>query len=147
MLTSLWVDRALSWLIFFKNVCASLIRPIPLPTKLVRKITYSFLSKVKAEIECILRENGDFPCYGRAPSFIVVVPKPNGSKRLCINLTHINKSIQRVIHPIASVDDSLVKLVNCRTFSNLDTRREFWQKLFAKESRYNTIHFSQTILD
>lgn len=115
--------------------------------KLVRKITYSFLSKVKAEIECILRENGDFPCYGRAPSFIVVVPKPNGSKRLCINLTHINKSIQRVIHPIASVDDSLVKLVNCRTFSNLDTRREFWQKLFAKESRYNTIHFSQTILD
>lgn len=73
--------------------------------------------------------------------------KTNGSKRICITFTHIHKSIQRVIHPIASFDDSLVKLVNCRTFSNLDTRRKFWQIHFAKESRYNIVHFSQTILD
>ena len=42
-------------------------------------------------------------------SGIVVMPKPNGSVRICVDLTHLNKAVQREVHPMFSVDESLAK--------------------------------------
>ena len=40
---------------------------------------------------------------------IVVVPKPNGSLRLCVDLTKLNASVRRERHVLPAVDQTLHK--------------------------------------
>jgi hypothetical protein len=61
-------------------------------------------------------------CAGMVP-----VLKPNGSVRICVDLTELNKAVQREIHPMSSVDESLAKLGKSRVYSKLDANSGFWQ--------------------
>ena len=54
---------------------------------------------------------------------MVPVQNANGAVRTCVDLAHLNKSVQREIHPISSVDESLATLGNSKVFSN----SWFWQ--------------------
>ena len=58
---------------------------------------------------------------------IVPIRKPNGSVRICIGLTHLNKDVQREIHPIPSLDENLAKLGDGKIVSKLDNNSGFWQ--------------------
>ena len=40
----------------------------------------------------------------------VVVPKPSGACRICVDLKLVNVSVMREVHPIPNVDESLAKL-------------------------------------
>ena len=71
-------------------------------------------------------------------SGIVVVPKPNGSVRICVDLTHLNKAVQREVHPMFSVDESLAKLGQSKNFSKFDAKSGFWQIPLCPESRLLT---------
>ena len=71
-------------------------------------------------------------------SGIVPVLKPNGKVRICVDLIQLNKSVNREVHPIYSVDDSLAKLSKSRVFSKLDANSGFWQFPLDKESRLLT---------
>ena len=71
-------------------------------------------------------------------SGIVPVLKPNGKVRICVDLIQLNKSVNREVHPIYSVDDSLEKLSKSRVFSKLDANSGFWQLPLDKESRLLT---------
>ena len=71
-------------------------------------------------------------------SGIVPVLKPNGKVRICVDLIQLNKSVNREVHPIYSVDDSLAKLSKSRVFSKLDANSGFWQLPLDKESRLLT---------
>ena len=51
---------------------------------------------------------------------MVPVQKANITVRICVDLNHLNKSVQREIHPISLVDESLAKLGNSKVFSKLD---------------------------
>ena len=66
------------------------------------------------------------------------VPKPNVAVRICIDLTHLNKPVQREVLPVSSVEESLAKLVNSKIFSKLDAKGGFWQIPLSKESRLLT---------
>ena len=68
-------------------------------------------------------------------SGIVVVPRQNGSIRHCVDLTQLNTSVQREVHPLASVDESLA---DSKIFSKLDARSGFWQIPLAEESNHYT---------
>ena len=77
-----------------------------------RKIPHPLLPKVKRELDSMLQQGVISPvtvptawCSGLVP-----VPKPNGNVRLCVDLTRLNKAVQREIHPMPSVDESLAKL-------------------------------------
>ena len=67
-------------------------------------------------------------------SSMVPVQKANGTVRICVDLTHLNKSVQREIHPMSSVDESLAKLGNSRVFLKLDANSGFWQLPLDEES-------------
>ena len=69
---------------------------------------------------------------------IVIVPKPNGKVRLCVDVTKLNPRIKRGIHPILSVDHLLGKLVNSKVFSKLDANSAFWQRTFSESSQLLT---------
>lgn len=69
---------------------------------------------------------------------IVPVPKPSGSVRICVYLTQLNNAVQREIHQMPSVDESLAKLGNSKIFSKLDANSGFWQIPLNRESRLFT---------
>ena len=107
-----------------------------------RRIPHPLLPKVKLEIEKMVKQGVISPVKSPTKwcSGLVCVPKPNGSVRVCVDLTAVNKSVQREIHPMASVDDSLAKLGSCKStyFTKLDANSGFWQIPLDQESRLLT---------
>jgi len=50
---------------------------------------------------------------------IVVVPKPNGSLRICVDLTKLNTNLRRERHILPSVDHTLAQLTGATIFTKL----------------------------
>ena len=69
---------------------------------------------------------------------MVVVPKKNGSVRICVDLKLLNSSVLREIHPLPTVDDVLAQLSGAKMFSKLDANSGFWQIPLTEESRLLT---------
>ena len=53
----------------------------------------------------IIAPLGDEPTEWCHP--LVIVPKPNGDVRLCVDLTKLNKFLDRPIHPITAPQDAI----------------------------------------
>ena len=84
----------------------------PLCLHAPRKVPHPLLPKVKEEIDRMLRQGVISPIDDPTEwcSGIVTVPKPNGSYRLCVDISVLNENVLREIHPMATVDESLAKL-------------------------------------
>ena len=65
---------------------------------------------------------------------MVVVPKGNRKVRICVDLTHLNKSVRREGHPLPAVEQSLAQLAGAQVFSTLDANSGFWQIPLDRES-------------
>ena len=78
----------------------------------------------------------DEPTVWCAP--MVVVPKPSGEVRICVDLTKLNANIKREAHPLPSVDYTLGKIGNSKIFSKTDTNSAFWQRKLSEESKLLT---------
>lgn len=109
----------------------------PVCTYTPRKIPHPLQPKVEEEINDMLRKGVISPvteptnwCSG-----IVAVPKPNGSVRICVDLTQLNRAVKREPHPMFSVEESLAKLSGSKIFSKLDARSGFWQIPLSDESK------------
>ena len=114
------------------------VKPVRLYTP--RKIPHPLLPKVKKEIDSMLQQGVISPvtvptewCSG-----IVPVPKPNGRVRICVDLTPLNKAVQRETHPMGSVDESLAMLGESKVFTKLDANSGFWQIPLDEESKLLT---------
>eukprot|EP00118_Oscarella_pearsei_P023104 m.272463 g.272463 ORF g.272463 m.272463 type:complete len:1311 (+) comp40563_c0_seq3:40-3972(+) len=109
---------------------------IPFALSTSRRVPIPLMPKVKAELERMERlkvitkvdEPTDW-CSG-----MVLHPKPNGSLRICVDLTELNKWVKRERHILPSVEDSLAQLKDARVFSKLDANSGFWQIPLAEES-------------
>jgi len=67
-------------------------------------------------------------------SSLIVVTKPNGDLRICIDPTHLNKAIKRSHYPLPTIEDILPKLSKAKVFSLLDAKDGFWQVKLTPES-------------
>ena len=98
--------------------------PVPLLTKvkeeLARMEQMQIISKVDEPTEW---------CAG-----MVVVPKSNGKVRICVDLTKLNNSILRELHPLPGVDHVLAQMAGAKVFSKLDANSGFWQIGLCEES-------------
>ena len=65
---------------------------------------------------------------------MVVVPKANQKVRICVDLTRLNKNVQREHHILSSVDHTLAQLAEAHYFSKLDANSGFWQVPLSTES-------------
>ena len=65
---------------------------------------------------------------------MVVVPKPNNTVRICVDLTHLNKSVCRERHPLPAIEQTLAQLAGARFFLKLDANSGFWQIPLYQES-------------
>ena len=62
----------------------------------------------------------------------VCVRKPNGSIRLCLDPTHLNKYILRPHHNSKTLDDILPKLAGAKKFSIVDPTKSFFNLSLTK---------------
>ena len=65
---------------------------------------------------------------------MVVVPKENGKVRICVDLTHLNRSVLRERHPLPAVEKSLAQLAGAKVFSTLDANSGFWHIPLDRDS-------------
>lgn len=108
--------------------------PVALTTP--RRVPIPLLPKVKTELARMEQlgviEKIDEPsewCSG-----MVVVQKPKGGVRICVDLTQLNESVQREIHPMPAVDITLGQLAGAKFFSRLDANSGFWQVQLSEDS-------------
>lgn len=67
---------------------------------------------------------------------LVLVRKPNGKLRVCIDPKDLNKAIKREYFPLPTLDEILSKLANSKYFSKVDASEAFWHIKLDKESSY-----------
>ena len=65
---------------------------------------------------------------------MVIVPKPSGKVRICVDMKPLNENVMREFHPLPAVDETLAQLSGARRFTKLDANA-VWQIPLAKESR------------
>ena len=68
-------------------------------------------------------------------SGMVVVPKNDGSLRICVDLTKLNESVLYENHPLPCVDQTLGQLTGAKIFSKIDSNSSFWQASLSEESK------------
>ena len=71
-------------------------------------------------------------------SLVVVVPKPNGDIRLCVDMRRADSAIVQKRHPILTVDKVLHDLNGSTVFSKLDIKWAFHQVELSEQSRLIT---------
>jgi hypothetical protein len=65
---------------------------------------------------------------------IILAPKPDGSKRFCVDFRLLNKATLADKYPVARVDDVIDRLQGARIFSTLDLKCGYWQIELDDES-------------
>ena len=114
------------------------LRPDTTPFALTvpRRVAIPLIEKVKAELQRMekmgvisrVSEPTDW-CAG-----MVVVPKPDGRVRICVDLTKLNQSVRHERYILPSVEQTLAQLGGASVFSKLDANSGFWQIELTKKS-------------
>ena len=67
-------------------------------------------------------------------SALAVTHKQNGDLRVCIDPRGLNKALQRVQHPVPTVEELVAEVANAKIFSKCDVRNGFWHVELDNES-------------
>ncbi|UYV80685.1 K02A2.6-like [Cordylochernes scorpioides] len=101
-----------------------------------RKIPFSIREKVKAELERMEKldiiEKVEEPSEWTHP--IVVVQKPSGDVRICMDPRELNKYVQRERYILPTAETIFSELKGATVFSVFDASSAFWQIPLDKES-------------
>lgn len=94
-----------------------------------RRVPIPLEKAVDEQIDDLLRqgiiEKVDGPSKWVSP--LVVVPKQNGSPRICVDMRRANEAIDRENHPLPTFDDFLPHLAQAEVFSKLDIKSAYHQ--------------------
>ena len=100
----------------------------PYAVHAARKIPFPLFDKVRKEEQRMLQlgviREVTQPTPWVAP--IVVVEKPDGSVRLCVDLRKLNKSVLRERYILPTADDVLHRLSGSKVFTKLDASSGYW---------------------
>lgn len=101
-----------------------------------RKIPFALEKELKKELDNLeenkIIEKVNFPTEW--VNSIVLVRKPNGSLRICLDPRQLNKYIKREHFKIPTIDEIICKIKNAKYFTTLDASQGFWQVPLHKES-------------
>jgi len=59
-------------------------------------------------------------------SLLLIVAKPDGCIRICIDPKPVNKALKRAKYCLPTIDDVLLKIAGAKVFSTSDVRSFFW---------------------
>ena len=66
---------------------------------------------------------------------IVLVSKPDGSKRVCLDYRHVNKHLSTDIYPLPRLDELVEQAAGNQYYVTLDLKEAYFQILLHEESR------------
>ncbi|XP_064482548.1 uncharacterized protein K02A2.6-like [Ornithodoros turicata] len=69
---------------------------------------------------------------------MVIVKKPNGTYRICVDYTPLNKFVERELHPMPVTDHVIAQIGVSKYFSKLDANSGYWQFQLTEESQLLT---------
>lgn len=101
-----------------------------------RRIPFAMESEIEKEISKLL-QNDIIEEIDSSPylSPIVVVPKEDGSIRLCVDYRKINQHIEVDQHPLPTAEEIFAKLTGAKYFSKLDLKSAYHQLEIQDSSR------------
>ena len=91
---------------------------------------------VKAEL-CRMEEMGIITTVEQPTKWVnsvVVVRKPNGDVRICLDPADLNKALKREHYPLKTVEEVASSMSEAKVFSTLDATSGFYQIKLAEES-------------
>ena len=105
-----------------------------------RRYPYHLRNKIKEELNRLEQEDVIERVKGPIDwtSNLVVVPKPNGSIRLCLDARTINTAIKRETYPIPTLESVLDDMHGAKVFTKIDLKEAYTQLMLDKESRKMT---------
>ena len=109
------------------------VQPFALCTP--RNVPLALRPKVQAELERMEKLGVISRVTAPTPwcAAMVIVPKPSGAVRICVDMKPLNESVLREVHPMPKIDTTLAQLTGATVFSKLDANSGFWQILMAKD--------------
>ena len=107
----------------------SLFTPRNVPLPLRKKVAEELARMESMGVITRVNQPTDW-CAG-----MVVVP---GGVRICIDFRPLNESVEREVHPLPTVDETLGQLSGATLFSKLDANCGFWQIPLDEQSRHLT---------
>ena len=101
-----------------------------------RKVPIAIKPQLKEELERLHKLGILAPVTEPTPwvSSMVVVKKPNGTLRICIDPKDLNKVLKRSHYPLPTIEDILPDLSRAKVFSTFDVKNGFWHIELDEES-------------
>ncbi|XP_041451951.1 uncharacterized protein LOC121405348 [Drosophila obscura] len=90
---------------------------------------------VSRMVEELLEQDIIIPSTSEYASPVVLIKKPNGSDRLCVDYRRLNKLIKKENFPVPNIEERLQEAKRFKYFSSLDLNSGYYQIEVAPESR------------
>ena len=112
-------------------------RPVVHPP---RKVPVPLRDTLKSELDNMVK-NGILAKVTEPTSWVsslVIVKKPNGKIRVCLDPRDLNRAIKRSHYPLPTIEEVATRLSGAKVFSVLDAKCGFWQVKLDEKSSYLT---------
>ncbi|CAG2232155.1 unnamed protein product [Mytilus edulis] len=121
----------------FKLEIDESIPPVKSP---LRRIPIALKPKLKTELQRLEKLGVIKPVDTPTDwvSSLVIVKKPSGKIRLCIDPKPLNKALKRCHYPLPIIEDLLPELSKAKVYSKCDVKNGFWHVNLADESSFLT---------
>lgn len=93
---------------------------------------------IKDQVEEMLKNDVIEPASGPWASPVVLVKKPDGSWRFCVDYRRLNDVTTGDVYPLPRIEDALSLLQGSTYFSSLDMQSGFWQIKVDPKDRAKT---------
>ncbi len=107
-------------------------RPYRVPERLVEPL--------KQEVEMMLEMGVIEPSRSEWSSPVVIVPKKDGTLRVCIDFRKLNAQSRFDAYPMPRIDDLLERIGQARYITTLDLCKEYWQVPLDNDSKQYTAY-------
>ena len=105
-----------------------------------RRVPHAIKSQLKENLDK-MEESGvikKVTCPTDWVNSLVVVEKPNGKLRVCLDPKDLNAAVKRPHYPMPTLEDALAKMPGAKFFSKLDAFSGYWQLKLSETSSYLT---------
>jgi hypothetical protein len=109
---------------FFHRIDTGDARPV---TQKPYKLSYAQAVWLKGELDRLLQLGVIRPSSSPWMSPVVIVPKPNGGFRLCVDMRLLNRCTNPDPYPLPTVDEMHAAMGGCKLWSKMDFVSGFWQ--------------------
>ena len=124
------------------------VRPdaIPFAAHAARPIPFAWRAEVQSKLDEMVQQ-GVIALLGDTPSAwchpLVIVPKSSGGIRICVDMTKLNKHVDRATYPLCTPKDAVSAIPpTARYFSTLDATHGYWQVPLEEDSQILTTFIS-----